>query len=216
VLYFGETVVLVPLMVSIATLLFPRQFWPYVVGMSMVFAVLALSQKIVPPRIQAIRDRLTIVSNGTRRIHKELVTFVVGDEASAALGAVFFAHWLGRRTGILLLIAAFAVAVLGGVQVVSDSTARQVGSILVGCCLALCFAVLVLGTSAYGFVNGLVALDSSVTVTPAPVGQTDFATVGWTSQDGLRHSLIYESSEAIATIVNWLDSELDAGAGVRY
>jgi hypothetical protein len=75
--------------------------------------------------------------------------------------------------------------------------------------VAITFLTLILAMSAYGFVHGLVALDSSVTATPAPIGKIDFATVGWTDKDQLRHSLIYQSPEAISIITNWLDGALE-------
>jgi hypothetical protein len=219
VLYFGETIFLVPLALTLPDLLFPKQPGPHGIalgiGLVIVLVVLALSQRIVPRRVQAVRDRLMSVSNGSRKVSRELVAFVVGDEPSAALSAVYVAQWLGRRAVILLIIAVFALGGLASFpELVPQSRADQVGPLLIGCCFAIYFVCLVFVTGAYGIVHGLVALDSSVTVTPAPVGQTDFATVGWTSQDRLRHSLIYESSEAIATIVRWLDAVLAAGANV--
>jgi hypothetical protein len=66
--------------------------------------------------------------------------------------------------------------------------------------------------SGYGMVHGLVSLDSKVTVTPAPTGEMDFATVGWTDEDQLRHSLIYDSKETIATMITWLERVLTQSA----
>jgi hypothetical protein len=90
----------------------------------------------------------------------------------------------------------------------SGSQADSIGGGLVVGCFAILFGCFGLATSAYGLVHGMIALDSSVTVTPAPIGRTDFATVGWNTHEGLRHSLIYESKDAIAAVLKWLASVL--------
>jgi hypothetical protein len=219
VLYFGEMVLLSPIL-ALSDILFPTKSVPngiaLGIGLVIMLAVLALTQRIVPGRIQVVRDHLVEASNGDRKISKELVVFVVGDEPSAAFSAVYLGQWLGRRAVILLIIAVFALGGLASFpELIPQSRADQLGPLLIGCCFAIYFVCLVFVTGAYGMVHGLVALDSSVTVTPAPIGQADFVTVGWTSQDRLRHSLIYESSEAIAVIVKWLDAVLGAGADMR-
>jgi hypothetical protein len=63
--------------------------------------------------------------------------------------------------------------------------------------------------SGYGFVHGLVALDSPVTVTPAPIGHADVITVGWTPKQRLRHSVLHGSAEIGRTIANWVASTLE-------
>lgn len=212
-LYFGVCVVLGPLEFMVPDLLFADRPGLYGIslgiGLGVIFAVLVLSQRLLPGRIQAVRERLVSVSNGDRKVSRELVAFVIGDEASAILSSVYFAQWLGRRAVILLIVAVFALAALAAFPgLMAQSKYDQLGPVLIGCCFAIYFILLLFATSAYGVVHGLVALDSSVTVTPAPVGCTEFATVTWTTRDRLRHSVIYESPDAIATIIKWLDGVL--------
>jgi hypothetical protein len=177
--------------------------------LGLMLAVLAMIQKIVPRWVHTIGGRLMNASNGSRKVSRELVSFVVGDEPSAALGAVYLSQWLGRRAVILLLITVFGLGGLAAFPgLVSQSREDQLGPVLIGCCFAICFLFLIFATSAYGLLHGLVALDSAVTVTPAPVGQTDFTTIAWAKKDRLRHSLIYESPEAIASITLWLGTVL--------
>lgn len=214
VLYFGGTVLLYPLVNTVPELLFPPHSDARSVASGITIIVMIIwivfLQAFVPPRLQAVRDRLAQVSNSNRKISRELVAFVVGDEANSAFGAVYFGQWVGRRITVMLLLAVVPCAALGTARVIANGTADRMGQFLLGCSGAVVFAYLLLAASAYGIVQGLVALDSSTVVTPAPVGKTDFVTVAWTRRDRLRHSLIYESPEAIAVIVRWLESALSA------
>lgn len=212
VLWFGGAILWSPLL-ALPDFLFPTQPWPNGIMMAillgLMLAVLAMIQKIVPRWVHTIGGRLMNASNGSRKVSRELVSFVVGDEPSAALGAVYLSQWLGRRAVILLLITVFGLGGLAAFPgLVSQSREDQLGPVLIGCCFAICFLFLIFATSAYGLLHGLVALDSAVTVTPAPVGQTDFTTIAWAKKDRLRHSLIYESPEAIASITLWLGTVL--------
>lgn len=56
----------------------------------------------------------------------------------------------------------------------------------------------------HGLLQGLIALDSYVAVTPGPVGRADLITIPWTSEDKLRHSLVHDSPEAVAAIIQWV------------
>jgi hypothetical protein len=165
---------------------------------------------MVPPRIDSVRERLTCLSNDVRKVAQELVVFVVGDEPSAAFGAVYLTQWLGRRVILWLIIATIGSIGVSVVlpNVISEGKMDQIGPWLIGSCFAILFLTFIFAMSAYGMVHGLVALDSSVTVTPAPIGKTDFATVRWNNKERLRHSLIYQSPEAISIIINWLDGAL--------
>ena len=167
--------------------------------------VMILLEVAVAPRIEAIRERLVCVSNGARRVAKELVVFVVGDEASAGLGAVYFAHWLVRRWGLWLTVIMFCVSTLFIVFASYFPRGDQIGAWIYRGWVAILYLFFAVAVGGYGMAHGLVALDSAVTVTPAPTGEMDFATVGWTDKDQLRHSLIYESTEAIATMITWLE-----------
>ena len=73
---------------------------------------------------------------------------------------------------------------------------------------AIYSAYLVLAVSAYGLVQGLLALDATVSATPAPVGHTDSLTITWSSDDWLRHFLVHDSPHAIKPIVEWLKDVL--------
>jgi hypothetical protein len=145
-------------------------------------AALLVLLKYVPARIQLIRRSLHNVLTGVRRISRELVVFVVGDEPAAALSAVYFGQWLMRRMSLVLIAAVFALPFLARVVpgVISETRADQIGPWIIGIIFAFGFASLMIAGSGYGFVHGLVALDSPVTVTPAPIGHADVITVGWT------------------------------------
>jgi hypothetical protein len=133
--------------------------------------------------------------------------FAVGDEPAAAFNGIYFIHWLGRRIPSAIFISIGLITV--GLAMASLASPKfnkivEFATIPIICSTVITLASLFLATSAYGLVQGLVALQSPLTVTPAPVGQTNFVTVGWTMRDKLRHSLIYESSDAIKRITDWL------------
>jgi hypothetical protein len=180
------------------------------------FGPMILVQIFLPIPIIKISGKLSKVSNGVRKISRELVVFVVGDEPAAAFNGIYFIQWLGRRIPLAIFISLGVIFACIALSMASPkfnlNPIWKLGDTLLHWCVVVYFASLLLATSAYGLVQGLVALQSSVTVTPAPIGQTNFATVGWTSRDKLRHSLIYESPDAIKRITNWLRSALAEGA----
>jgi hypothetical protein len=188
-----------------ASLLFPKSWLILLIAMGIALLPLVLLQRAILRRIDAIRDRLVHVSNGVRKVSKELVVFVVGDEPSAALGAVYIAQWLGRKglTWLVFIAMIFGIAALFPSYIPANRW-DQMSRWLVGGWFAILYVTLALAVSAYGMVHGLVSLDSTVAVTPAPTGEMDIATVGWTDKDQLRHSLIYGSPEAITMMIIWL------------
>lgn len=213
ILYLGGTIVLLPFAIAVQNLLFgSRRDDPHLIafglGLAIVAGGLALLQKYVPPKIHAIRDRLLSVSTSSRKICRELVALVAGDEPNSAFGAVYLAQWLGRRIAVALLFAIPASFVFSRLGVIAKGTVDRIVPYFIGCFLATYFAYLLFATSAYGVVQGLLAMDASIAVTPGPVGRTDLVTLPWTSRDRLRHSLVHESPEAIAAIVAWLTTVL--------
>ena len=176
-------------------------------------ALIAWLEVRVPTKIGEIRDRLVEVSNHRRNVHRELVAFVVGDEPSAALGAAFFVQWAGRKIMWLSFFGSLAaIFLLSGLEQTSFSqtfpkfviSADSTGKLLMYIFVAILCLMPILSMSAYGIVHGLVGVDANVGVTPAPIGSTDFTTVSWADRDSLRHSLIYDSPQALKAITDWL------------
>jgi pimeloyl-ACP methyl ester carboxylesterase len=211
-LYFWGTVFGAPWTIVVPSLLFASnlsgRFVSFLVTLALFVSGLVLLRKVVPPRVEALRDQIASVSSGKRRVSRELVVFVVGDEPSSAFGALYFGQWLNQRitfvvSGIMLLSLPFIWT-----RVFSEGIVNRIGPFLVGLCVVGYFGSLFLGTCAYGLVQALIALDSPVTTTPFPVGQTECVAVPWSTKDGPRHFLVYNSPKAIAAIVIWLKSTL--------
>jgi hypothetical protein len=215
-LFVGGAIALAPLLVFSGSL-FPdfshKGFVAFCVAASITFGVPLLSLAVVPARIETLRDRLIVVTSGRRRISRELVALVIGDEAAAALNSVYLMQWLGSRTASLLLVVTITVGILAMAlpSIFRGAGVEQFGIALMACCASLAVLYFVLAVCAYGLVQGLIALDSSVTLSSAPIGGADIATFGWTGKDKLRHSLIYRSPEAITRIVTWLKPILISG-----
>ncbi len=83
---------------------------------------------------------------------------------------------------------------------------------LAGGFLAAYVAYLIIAITVYGLTLSVIALDSYIAVTPAPVGRSEIVTMAGPSQYRFRHSLIHESPDAIALIVDWLRSRLPINA----
>jgi len=165
-------------------------------------------QAIVPRSVKSSRDRLVGVSNGVRRISKELATFVVGDEPNSAFGTVYFLQWLSRRIVIGLLCAILLAAALTHFFPVIDTWMERLFPYMAGAIAAIYVIYLIFAVGAYGPVQALIALDATVAATPAPRGHTHSLTIAWTNQDRLRHSLVHDSPEAIKPIAKWLKNAL--------
>lgn len=176
------------------------------------FVLALILERAVTRRIEGVRDRLTDVSSGKRRIRKELVAYVIGDEVSASFGGVYSVQWfIGRLIPWLMVVAGlcglgiyFALP-----EWLPKNTAGQKWFWVAVSVWLLLVCSLLLATVFHGLVQGLVTLDSSVTTTPSPIGLIDFATIKWTNRDKLRrdklrHSQVYDSREAIEAIIDWL------------
>jgi hypothetical protein len=181
----------------------------FFVSASIIIAGLALLQLLVPARIQKLRDRLAKVTNSARKVRVELVGLTVGDEPSAAFGALYFVRWSGHILAIILLM---TVPFILNSRAIARSQGTQVAMTLAGGFLAAYVAYLTIAITVYGLTLSVIALDSYIAVTPAPVGRSEIVTMAGPSQYRLRHSLIHESPDAIALIVDWLRSRLPINA----
>ncbi len=181
-------------------------YWYLLIPLWIAIVVLSvLLQKVLPKRLDLIRKDLIKLSNSYRNINRELVVSVMGDEASAFLSSLYFFHWLERRMRPFLLI----LLILSWLPSVQDLFGNGWSGIIVMSLIAgILTSSILFSSSAYGVVQGLISLDSLLSVTPSPVGDTDFATVPWSKRDTLRHSLIYRSEDAISLIMRWAEQVL--------
>lgn len=184
-------------------------------GLGIIAVGIITIQLTVPRRIKSIREKLVEVSNGTRRVSKELAAFVVGDEPNSAFGAVYFLQWVSRRVVMGLLCLTLLGAILSHFFPAVDTWMERLFPYLLGAIAATYFVYLIFAVGAYGLIQALVALDAAVAATPAPRGDTDFLTVAWTNQDLLRHSVVHDSPEAIKPIVAWLKNTMGNPPSIR-
>ena len=67
------------------------------------------------------------------------------------------------------------------------------------------------GGGAYGVLQGLIALDTPMTISAAPAGTASVVTVAWNWRDGVRHSIVHQAPRVGQAIVIWmLENQLRA------
>jgi hypothetical protein len=107
-------------------------------------------------------------------------------------------------------IGGFAVlALLGWPKLIDQGTVSLFAARITIGCLAVLSLVVLFAMLGQGITQGLVGLDSSVAITPSPIGKTEFVTVSWIRKDRirqLRHSEIYAAQETIDAVIEWLES----------
>ena len=173
-----------------------------------------------PDYIKGLANELEYVSTGKRHVARELVVNAIGDEAGPALGGVYFGQWLIRRVLKLSLIVIVLIYLAAMLLEIFKPTSpaytinKELLYVLLPGALVLVFLSALLAVSGYGALQGLVSLDSPVTVTAAPLGHADIVTAAWTHQRQLQHSAIYESPEVSAAIVEWLTPLLNTDQDV--
>ena len=165
---------------------------------------------LVPRRMKTIRDQLADLSNCKRNVGKELVVLVAGDEAAAFLTSNYFI----QRAAIKLISVAYTGIIVFLILLariwpsfIENDTVSNLDALMLGILFTVLLAVSLFVTTGQGIVQGLIGLDSSVATTPAPIGETEFATVSWIKKDKIhkfRHSGIYETQETIDVIIRWL------------
>lgn len=211
VLALVGAIVFVPLAIRVQYL-FPRRpdldIKVFFAAVAIIVLGIVSIQAIVPRWIKSIRNRLIDSANGARSVSRELAAFVVGDEPNSAFGAVYFLQWFGRRSAITLLLVAWLSALLSHKGPNMNATTDRLLPYLFLAIAAIYTAYLVLAVSAYGLVQGLLALDATVSATPAPLGHTDSLTITWSNDDWVRHFLVHDSPHAIKPIVEWLKDVL--------
>jgi hypothetical protein len=196
---------------------------PVVIGTAITTTLLLLWK--VPGRVEQLSRHLTELCAERRKILRELVVHSVGDEPSSALGGAYIAQWLLRRS---TLVVAIVITLLGYVPAIATaindaangrmsesplfsgtiSAVEWIRSYGAYSVTGFVLIWLLIGASAYGPLHLLLAIESSVTVTPAPTGKIDVITVPWSADDGLRHSTVYESTDVHTAIVAWLSSAI--------
>jgi hypothetical protein len=184
-------------------------FWPVSLGgflgaLLIILFLLFSLQKIIPPKVQRIGEALADVSTARRQIFRELVVNATGDEAASMFGGIYATQWLIKRLLAYLFLFAIVCVICAGVLPEDSFMNSIVGPITLLSIIALLFLSLLISTGAYGFQQGLVALNVPVSVTPTPIGQVDATTVAWTDEDKLRHSMLYQSEEVFVCIKEWL------------
>ena len=151
-----------------------------------------LTFKFTYKQLDLLLERSIRACADWRRIGPELVVFVAEDEASSALGTVYFTQWLWRPVlSISLTGAIAAIFASNHMRTLIPKTASEAwGHWLLAIFLVSIPLAWVLSVSAYGFLQGLIAVDAADTVTPAPVGKATIKTIAWRIEDKLRHSLV--------------------------
>jgi hypothetical protein len=89
----------------------PPGFLLMFVAISLAFIGAMVLATSVAKRIIEVGNRLAVVSNAFRRISRELVVVIVGDEPNAALGGIYFFQWLGVRVVLPLYLGTAALVV---------------------------------------------------------------------------------------------------------
>jgi hypothetical protein len=180
--------------------------WMYIAIGLCAIATVAL-ETVVVTRVNRLRRALEEVSNSPRRIGHELVVSLVGDEAGSALSGIYFSHWFFRNVlpGLYALIVVAAGVVLHLRHQLSLGVIAQYWSwFATWSAPLLLFLPATLAACTYGIKQGLIAIDSPVAVTSAPLGKTDTVTIGWQEALGLRHSQVFQSPQVTEAVSSWL------------
>jgi hypothetical protein len=144
------------------------------------FAVSIFGSWTIILGVKKYRDQGVKASSGERDSQSDFVACMVGDEASFALATAAFAQWTGRRITKTLFSVIAILPILRFFHVISSSWGNLVVDIFTYGMLSLFSIGLLIFTSAYGLVQGLIGLDSSVTVAPSPVGKVvAYETIAW-------------------------------------
>ncbi len=132
-------------------------------------------------------NQLRPLSTGLRRIKHNVAVDVVGDEPSAAFGGVYFVRFLGVQLftlfgivfGVTMVVLYFIYPAL--YQYVKDHVSIY---------LAIGFSLpLLLASLAYGMVQAVLSLDTSVAVAQGPIGRAALHTVVASDRKGLMHHM---------------------------
>jgi len=144
-------------------------------------------------------------STQNRRIARELVAVVMGDEVTATLGFVGMIQFLMRRLRPIVVAFMFFCLAMNLYLGVAQHRLKPVYLWLEIAALGgYCLVQFLVSTAGYGLVQGLIGVDSWIAITPSPEGVVDFRTVAWGYEDRLRHSRVYDSPEAIKAVKDWL------------
>lgn len=154
----------------------------------------------IPKKIRNSYRRLTRDAEGKRNITRELSVFSIGDEPSL----IFSALNLMQRLALVVvwalgLCAVFHVFKFGHVVLVrSVELSAEIAGL----------AYAVLSIFFYGVTQGLIALDSSVAVTPAPRGVCEIVILPSEKRGALFHSSLFESPKALSALADSLESRI--------
>jgi hypothetical protein len=187
--------------------------WASYTVIAAVVTVLILGGWIVAVRCQRmIAMQIADVSNETisfsiqrRRAAKELVMYLVGDEAAGVLMATFVVQWLVR----LISNKASLVGVVG--LCLAFELFRRLSVAAVGRGLVLALAIyliawmcsLLTAALSFGVEQAVGAIDSAIAVSPGPLGAVELRTIWWMPRDSFRHSGAHSTSRAIRELVDW-------------
>lgn len=173
------------------------------------FALPFIVMFVLPFR--SIQGTLAQLSNSNRKISREFVFSVAGDEAAAALGGVYFSQWLAYSTFMKIFIPlGLALGAIGIIALFAapDSSFMNLMNHAIWVVQGIVFGILnlvfLVTMAGYGLILAIIALNRSVAVTATPVGSAECTTIIASSKDRLRHSLVYESPEVIHAILHSL------------
>lgn len=136
------------------------------------------------------RERLLEIVGKPRRIRRELVLFVVGDEASAGLSGFLFGDIVAKKlipVALICIVLLFVSLILTG----HDPRDSRYFYVAFAVLMTIVMTLLIGGASAFGLLQGLIALDTPTAITPAPIGKVDCSTIAWTENDKTRHSVAH-------------------------
>ncbi len=178
------------------------------------FVAVWCTKKFAVAPIQKLSEETAAISAARRNISRELVVNAVGDEGASMLGGIYIANWLAQRIIIYLTIGSLSTGLISVFisrafpTLLPLKVLLGIPLILLGLVLTLIFIIALVSTASYGFLQGLIALDSHVTVSLSPVGLVEAMTVYWKHESQFHHSALHDSLEVSDAIRDWLTSLL--------
>ena len=135
-----------------------------------------------------------------RKIKRELIVSVSGDEVNSAFGTVYLIRLLGPS-----VFRVFAIVFTIVLVIIGSRERLWYGPLFSTLFYGGIFSFLLLSASAYGAVQALIGLDLPLTVSVGPIGYAELDTVPAVAGAGLQH--LQGAEHVIGAISRLLESE---------
>ncbi len=169
-----------------------------VVTLLLAWAVLSIGLIMLVRRIKT-REWLIDITIADRRIRKEMPCYAAGDEVNSMFGFVQALHWARDRGSLICTLGIFGNLALMVGRVLPLHIAELVHAGLLFSVGGLFILYLLAAVGAHGLEQGVLALDSPMSVTCAPVGESVMTVLPPGGVD--QHSSIAHSPERIIPLI---------------